>query len=192
MRARSETQTVWSIGGKAVAIQADLSKPDEIERLFGAVAAQFAKVDILVNNAGVYDFSPFSVEGRSDDIRRQCHGLLLATKSAVALMPAEGCVINICSNAADTAPAMTSIYAATKGAVNTITRVLALELAPKAIRVNAVAPGAVKTQGFGAIGNLPHEAEFVKLIPLVRLGVPKDIAGVVVFLASEDDRPGRA
>jgi len=138
-------------GGKAIAVGASVANPDEIGVIFSAAKEAYGKVDILVNNAGVYAFAPIEAV-TSDEIARQFNvnvgGTLLATKEAVGLFPPEGgAVINIGSVAAELAPPNSSIYSATKGAVNTITRVLAKELGPRNIRVNAVNPGPVVTEG---------------------------------------------
>ena len=188
-------QTVAAIvaaGGKAVAIGGSVAKLAEIATLFDSVKQQFGKVDILVNNAGVYSFSPLEAitEEEIDRIyNTNVKGLLLTTKAAVALFPAEGgSIINIGSVVSEIAPPASSIYSSTKGAVDVITRVLAKELGPKKIRVNAVNPGLTITEGThtAGIAGSDFEANAVSNTPLGRVGTPQDIASVVAFLASDD------
>jgi 3-oxoacyl-[acyl-carrier protein] reductase len=181
-------------GGDAVAIGGSVAKPAEIDRLFAETKKAYGRVDVLVNNAGVYQFAP--LEAITEESIAQMYGtnvtgLLLATKAAVALFPAEGgSVINIGSVASDQTPPMSVVYSGTKGAVDAITRVLAKELGPKKIRVNAVNPGPVVTEGFKTSGVEGSEFEKQMLLstPLGRLGTPEDISGVVAFLASDDAR----
>jgi 3-oxoacyl-[acyl-carrier protein] reductase len=181
-------------GGKAVAIQADVAKAADVERLFSEVKSKFGPLDILVNNAGVYAFSPIDAITEEDFHRHfntNVLGLLLASKQAVANFgPAGGSIINISSVVSRLAPPASAIYTATKGAVDAITRVLAKELGPRKIRVNAINPGGVETEGThtaGIIGS-DFEAQMVAQTPLGRIGVPDDIAPVALFLASEDSR----
>jgi 3-oxoacyl-[acyl-carrier protein] reductase len=179
-------------GGQAVALQANLSKPEEVQKLFAETKKAYDKVDILVNNAGVYEFAP--IEDVTPELFHKQFdlnvlGLLLATKEAVKLMgSAGGAIVNISSVAADLAPPTTSVYSATKAAVNAITRSLAQELGPKKVRVNAVNPGMVETEGTHSVGIM--ESDFRKQTeadtPLGRIGQPQDIAPAVVFLASDD------
>ena len=166
----------------------------EIDNLFAETVKAFGKVDILVNNAGVYAFVPLE-QITEDDIDRMygtnVKGLLLATKACVPLIPSEGgSIINIGSVASEQTPPMSVVYSGTKGAVDAITRVLAKELGPRKIRVNAVNPGPVATEGFKASGveGSDFEKQMVQSTPLGRLGNPQDIATVVAFLASEDAR----
>ena len=183
---------IVAAGGKAVAIGGSVAKSAEIEALFAGVKQQFGKVDILVNNAGVYSFSPLELitEEEIDRIYgTNVKGLLLTTKAAGALFPAEGgSIINIGSVVSEIAPPASSIYSSTKGAVDVITRVLAKELGPKKIRVNAVNPGLTATEGTqtAGIAGSDFETDAVKNTPLGRVGKPQDIASVVAFLASDD------
>lgn len=179
-------------GGKAVAVQANLAKDADIRRLFDETQKTYGRVDILVNNAGVYEFAPIE-EVTSEHYHKMFDlnvlGLLLATKQAVKHFgPGGGSVINISSVAATTALAQTSVYSATKAAVDSITRTLASELGPRKIRVNAVNPGMVETEGVHAAGISDSEfrTQVEKQTPLGRIGQPQDIAPTVVFLASED------
>ena len=179
-------------GGKAIAVQANVAKKAEVERLFSTAAKALGKIDILVNNAGIYEFAPL------DEItEQQFHkhfdvnvlGLLLATQEAVRhFNPDGGSVINISSAVTSLTPPNTSVYTATKGAVDAITRTLAKELGPRKIRVNAINPGMIETEGVVSAGF--NEGEFRKSVeaqtPLGRIGQPNDIAPAAVFLASSD------
>jgi 3-oxoacyl-[acyl-carrier protein] reductase len=179
-------------GGKAIAVGGSVAKSEDIDRIFAETKKAYGKVDILVNNAGVYHFSPIETltsENINAMFSVNVFGLMLATKAALPLFPAEGgSIINIGSVIGEMAPAQASIYAGTKGALNSITHVFAKELAPKKIRVNAVNPGAVHTEGFESAGfkDSPFEAHMVQNTPLGRLGTPKDIADLVTYLASEN------
>jgi 3-oxoacyl-[acyl-carrier protein] reductase len=178
--------------GKAVAVQANVSKQADIDRLFAETKKAFGKLDILVNNAGVYEFSP--LEGVTEahfhkHFDLNVLGLILTTQAAVKhFSPAGGSIVNISSIASTLAPATASVYSATKGAVDTITRSLANELGPRKIRVNAINPGMVETEGVHAAGMA--EGEFRKQTesqtPLGRIGQPDDIAPAAVFFASDD------
>ena len=181
-------------GGKAVAVGASVAKSAEIDQLFAQAKKAFGKVDILVNNAGVYSFSPIEsiTEEEIDRIfGTNVTGLLLTTKAAVAQFgPEGGNIINIGSVVSELAPATSSIYTGTKGAVDSITKVLAKELGPKNIRVNAVNPGLTATEGNAAFRgpDNPFEQDAIANTPLGRVGTPQDIADVVTFIASEDAR----
>lgn len=185
---------IQGAGGKAVAVQGDLSNPADITRLFAETKKAFGKLDILVNNAGVYDFKPLS-EVTVDHYRKMFDlnvlGLLLATQEAAKYFgEAGGSVINIGSVAGKLAMAGGSAYGATKAAVDSITRSLGAELGPKRIRVNTVNPGMVETEGTTAMGITHGENDFRKSVeattPLGRIGHPNDIAPAVVFFASDD------
>jgi 3-oxoacyl-[acyl-carrier protein] reductase len=179
-------------GGKAVAVQANLAKPADVERLFAETKKAFGRLDVLVNNAGVYEFSPLenlTVEHFHKQFDLNVLGLLLATKEAVKLFgDAGGSVVNISSVVSRSPVAGGSVYSATKGAVDSLTRALAAELGPKKIRVNTVNPGMVETEGTHGAGIT--ESDFRKQVeattPLGRIGLPKDIAPAVTFLASDD------
>jgi 3-oxoacyl-[acyl-carrier protein] reductase len=179
-------------GGKAVAVGANLSKPEEVTKLFDETKKQFDKLDILVNNAGVYEFAPLEAitpEHFHKQFDLNVLGLLLATQEAVKLMgSAGGSIVNISSILARSASPSSSVYSATKAAVNAITVSLSQELGAKQIRVNAVNPGMVETEGAHTAGIT--ESDFRKQVeaqtPLGRIGQPKDIAPTVAFLASDD------
>jgi 3-oxoacyl-[acyl-carrier protein] reductase len=181
-------------GGKAIAVQANVAKKADVERLFSATEKAFGKIDILVNNAGIYDFSPL------DEItEQQFHkhfdvnvlGLLLATQEGVRhFNPDGGSIINSSSAVTSLTPPNASVYTGTKGAVDAITRTLAKELGSRKIRVNAINPGMIETEGVVSAGF--NEGEFRKTIeaqtPLGRIGQPNDIAPAAVFLASSDSK----
>jgi 3-oxoacyl-[acyl-carrier protein] reductase len=179
-------------GGKAVAVQANLAKQAEIQRLFAEAQRAFGKLDILVNNAGVYEFAP--LENVTAELFHKMFdlnvlGLLLATQEAVKRFgPAGGSIINISSVAATAAPPTTSVYSATKAAVDAVTRSLAQELGPRHIRVNSINPGMVETEGVHAAGlaDSDFQRQVEAKTPLGRIGQPQDIAPAAVFLASSD------
>ncbi len=179
-------------GGKAAAVQADLAKPDDVRRLFAEAKKAFGRLDVLVNNAGVYEFAPLEAV-TPDHFHRQFDlnvlGLILATQEAAKQFgPDGGSVINISSVVATARIPNASVYSATKGAVDAVTRSLAAELGPRKIRVNSINPGMVETEGVHAAGIA--ESDFRKQVeaqtPLGRIGLPGDIAPAAVFLASAD------
>jgi 3-oxoacyl-[acyl-carrier protein] reductase len=178
-------------GGKAVAVKGDVAKPADVRRLFAETKKAFDTLDVLVNNAGVYKFLPLE-EITEDEIHRKFNinvlGTILATKEAVKYFgPNGGSVINI-SSIASGGCAQAPIYSGTKGAVDAITRGLAAELGPRNIRVNAIAPGGVETEGTYSAGIMGSDLEKTMTAgtPLGRIGQPDDIARVAVFLASDD------
>jgi 3-oxoacyl-[acyl-carrier protein] reductase len=179
-------------GGKAVAVRANMAKKAEVERLFSETKKAFGRLDILVNNAGVYEFLPLekvTEEHFHKHFDVNVLGLLLAIKEATKYFGSEGgSVINISSSASMSAPPTASVYSATKAAVDTITKSLAKELGPRKIRVNAINPGMVETEGLHAGGFVG--SDFQKLFEaqsaLGRIGQPDDVAPAVVFLASPD------
>ncbi|HEV3021922.1 MAG TPA: glucose 1-dehydrogenase [Pirellulales bacterium] len=179
-------------GGKALAVRADMTQQDQIKQLFAETKKAFDHLDVLVNNAGSYEFAPLekvTAEHFHKMFDLNVLGLLLATQEAVKHFgPQGGSVVNISSVVAANAPANTSVYSATKAAVNAVTRSLAQELGPRRIRVNSINPGMVETEGLHAAGI--SESEFRKQLeaqtPLGRIGQPGDIAPAAVFLASAD------
>lgn len=183
---------ITAAGGKAVAVHGDVSKPADITRLVTEAKAAFGRLDILVNNAGVYEFRPLEAI-TPEHYHRQFNinvlGLLLTTQEAVKHFPASGgSIINIGSVVTDLTPPMSAVYTGTKGAVDAITGVLAKELGPKGIRVNALNPGLTITEGThtGGIAGSDMEKNAIKQTPLGRAGQPQDIAKAAVFLASDD------
>lgn len=185
-------QQIVRAGGKAVAVQANLAKHEDIRRLFAETKQAFDGVDILVNNAGVYEFAPLE-QVTPEHFHRMFDlnvlGLILASQEAAKHFGAAGgAIINISSVAATGAPANTSVYSATKAAVDAVTKALAKELGPRKIRVNSINPGMVETEGLNATGIAASDfAQQIKAqTPLGRIGKPDDIAPAAVFLASSD------
>lgn len=183
---------IVAAGGKAVAVQADLSNEADIRRLFAEAKKSFGRLDILVNSAGIYEFAPLqdiTAEHFHKLFNLNVLGLILASREAARLFgDGGGSIINISSVVATAAPATTTVYSATKAAVDAVTRALAKELGPRKIRVNAINPGMVETEGLHSAG-IP-ESEFRTQVeaqtPLGRIGQPGDIAPAAVFLASGD------
>jgi len=182
---------IKAAGGKAIAVQGDLSDPASIEPLIEKTVKEFGPIDVLVNNAGVYEFAPvgpITPEHFHKQFNLNVLGLLLTTQAAVAhFNPKGGSIINIGSVAAAGFP-NASVYSATKGAVNSITVAHSQELGAKRIRVNALNPGMVETEGAHAAGLIGTDFyhQGIKDTPLGRIGQPKDIADIAAFLASDD------
>ncbi|WP_461655446.1 glucose 1-dehydrogenase [Methylorubrum aminovorans] len=180
-------------GGRAVAVQADVSKAEQAKGLIDAAAQQFGRLDVLVNNSGVYEFA--AIEEVTEEHYRRLFdinvlGVLLATRAAARHLGEGGSIINISSVVTDVNMPTSSVYTGTKAALNGISGVLANELAPRKIRVNTVSPGYVVTEGThtAGIAGSEMEAGLVAQTPLGRAGQPDDIARVVAFLASDDAR----
>ena len=190
--ADSVVRRIHDKGGKAVAIQADVSKPDDVKRLFAQAKAAYGTLDVLVNNAGIYEFAPLdsvTPEHFHKQFNLNVLGLLLATQEAVKLMgPKGGSIINISSVVGPMPVENAAVYSATKAAVDAVTVALSKELGPKRIRVNSLNPGMIETEGLHAAGIA--ESDFRKKVesqtPLGRIGQPEDIARVAVFYASDD------
>jgi len=179
-------------GGKAIAVQGDVAKAKDVQRIFAETKKAFGRLDVLVNNAGVYEFAPIE-QVTEEQFHRQFNtnvlGLILATQEAVKHFGTEGGnVINISSAVTSITPPTTSVYTATKGAVDAVTRTLAKELGPRKIRVNSINPGVVETEGTHSAGVIGGDFEkgAVAQTPLGRIGVTDDITPIAVFLASAD------
>jgi 3-oxoacyl-[acyl-carrier protein] reductase len=179
-------------GGRAAAVQANMANEADIRRLFAEARKSFGRLDILVNNAGIYEFAPLenvTAEHFHKHFNLNVLGLILASQEAVKHFgPAGGSIVNISSVVATTGVPNASVYSATKGAVDAVTRSLAKELGPRSIRVNAINPGMVETEGVRAAGisesDMRKQTELQT--PLGRIGQPQDIAPAAVFLASSD------
>ena len=184
---------ITEAGGRAVAIQADVARADDVKRLFAETIAAFGQVDIVVNNAGVYGFTPLEAV-TPEELRRQFDvnvlGVLLTSQAAAKAFDANGgrggCIINIGSNITALLSPGSAIYSASKASVDAITVVLSRELAARKIRVNAINPGPTATEGVRALGmaDSAGEKSLLALIPMGRIGQPSDIGPVAVFLAS--------
>ncbi len=183
-------------GGKAIAVKGDVAKAADVEHLFAETRKAYGKLDILVNNAGIYEFAP--LEGVTEALfHKQFNtnvlGLLLATREAVKLFGNEGgSVINISSAVTSLTPANSTIYTGTKGAVDAITGVLAKELGARQIRVNAINPGMIETEGVQAMGASAEGSDLRKWVEssaaLGRIGQVDDIAPTAVYLASDNSK----
>jgi 3-oxoacyl-[acyl-carrier protein] reductase len=192
--AENVVKEITSAGGKAVAVQGDVSKQEDIDKLFAETLSAFGKVDILVNNAGIYEFGSIE-QVTPDHFHRQFNlnvlGLLLTTQKAVSLFGDQGgSIINISSVAGVEPPPGATVYSATKGAVDVITKSLSKELGPKKIRINSLNPGLIVTEGVHTAGVIGSDLYtwIAEKTPLGRVGEPDDIGPVAVFLASEDSR----
>jgi 3-oxoacyl-[acyl-carrier protein] reductase len=177
-------------GGKAVAVQADVAKQADVERLFAETKRAFGALDILVNNAGIYEGQPIG-QITEENFHRHFNlnvlGLILATQEAIKQFgPSGGSIVNISSVVSTLSPSGMAVYNATKSAVDNLTRTFAKELGSRKIRVNSVNPGPVETEGTHSAGMEEQFKAFAAATPLGRIGQPEDIAAVVVFLASPD------
>ena len=184
--------TIVQAGARACAMQADVANSDDVNGLFQRIVAEYGHLDILVNNAGVYSTSALA-DITQQEFHRQFNlnvlGLIQCTQAAVEVFnPAGGSIINVSSSVTSFTPANSTVYTASKGAVDAITRTLANELGPRQIRVNSVNPGLVVTEGVHASGFFEDEfrRKIEGITPLGRIGQPEDIAPAVAFLASDD------
>ena len=182
---------ITAAGGKAVAVGGDVSKAAEAEGIVAAAIKNYGRLDIHVNNSGVYEFAPIEAvtEAQFHKIFNiNVLGLILTTQAALKHLGEGGSIINIGSVVSRITPPNSSVYTGTKGAVDAITGVLARELGPKKIRVNALNPGMVETEGVHSAGFIGSDFETgtISQTPLGRIGQPVDIASVAVFLASDD------
>jgi 3-oxoacyl-[acyl-carrier protein] reductase len=182
---------ITAAGGKAIAVQGDVSKAAEAQGLVAAAVKQYGRLDVLVNNSGVYEFSPiesFTEEQFHKQFNVNVLGVLLTTQAAVKHLGEGGSIINVGSVVSRITPPWSAVYSGTKGAVDAITGVLSRELGPKKIRVNSINPGMVETEGAHAAGFIgsDFQQQAVGQTPLGRIGQPQDIAAIAVFLASDD------
>jgi 3-oxoacyl-[acyl-carrier protein] reductase len=183
--------SIVTAGGKAIAVGGDVSKKSEAQGIIDAAVKKFGRLDILVNNSGVYEFGPIDTvteEQFHKIFNINVLGLLLTTQAAVKHLGEGASIINVSSAVTRISPPGTAVYTGSKGAVDAITGVLAKELGSKKIRVNAVNPGLVETEGTvsaGFIGS-DFEKQHVAQVPLGRTGRVGDIASIAVFLASND------
>jgi 3-oxoacyl-[acyl-carrier protein] reductase len=185
-------QSIVSKGGKALAVQGNMTKQKDIDRLFTETEKAFGKLDVLVNNAGIYEFFPLdqiTVEHFHKQFDLNVLGLLLACQTAVQYFkPTGGSIVNISSLASKSWAPNATVYSATKAAVDSITKSLGSELGSRKIRVNAINPGIVDTEGTHSAGII--ESEFRQKIeartPLGRIGQTDDITKAAVFFASDD------
>ncbi|HEY1758683.1 MAG TPA: glucose 1-dehydrogenase [Bryobacteraceae bacterium] len=182
---------ITAAGGKAVAVQGDVSKSAEAQGIVDAAIKNYGRLDILVNNSGVYEFAP--IEGVTEDSFHKLFnvnvlGLLLTTQAAVKHLSEGASIINIGSAVSSINPPASVVYTATKAAIDAVTSVLSKELGAKKIRVNSINPGIVETEGTHTAGFIGSEFEqgMVSQTPLGRVGQPGDIASIAVFLASGD------
>ena len=177
-------------GGKALAIQADVSKSADVKRLFAETKAKLGAPSVLVNNAGVFTFEPLELV-TEEEFHRQFDvnvlGTLLATQAAVSAFNGKGgSVINISTISSINPVPNSVVYSASKSAIDAITKALAKELGDRNIRVNAIAPGMTETEAVKKLGiSLETASAIGAPIPLGRLGQPEDIARVALFLASD-------
>jgi 3-oxoacyl-[acyl-carrier protein] reductase len=181
-------QRIVAAGGEALACKADISKPTEIAPLIEAAIQAFGRLDILVNNAGIYlpdSLETLSAESFDQHFNLNVRGLLLTTQAAARVMQAGAVVVNISSGLAKSPYPQVHVYCATKGAVDTLTRSLSLELGPRNIRVVGVAPGFVHTEG-NAESSRGMDDFFIAKTPLGRIGKPTDIAAAVAYAVSDD------
>src|ERR1700733_7249293 len=184
---------ITTAGGKAVAVRGDVSKAADAQGLIDAAIQNFGHLDILVNNSGVYEFSPIEAitEEHYDKIFNvNVRGLLLTTQAAVKHLGEGASIINIGSVVSSLTPPNSAVYTGTKGAVDAITGVLAKELGPRKIRVNAINPGIVDTEGTRTAGFICSDFEkgAIAQTPLGRVGQVDDIGSAATFLASDDSR----
>ncbi len=189
--ADSVVRAITAAGGRAVAVQGDVSKPADAEGIIDAAIKNYGRLDVLVNNSGVYEFGPIEAitpEHFHKQFDINVLGLLLVTQAAVKHLGEGSSIINIGSVVSRITPPASAVYSGTKGAVDAITGVLSRELGPKKIRVNALNPGMVETEGTHSAGFIGSEFEkgAVATTPLGRIGQPGDIASIAVFLASDD------
>ncbi|MFZ0883765.1 MAG: glucose 1-dehydrogenase [Candidatus Acidiferrales bacterium] len=189
--ADSVVAAITAAGGKAVAVGGDVSKAADAKGIIDAAIKNYGRLDILVNNSGVYEFAPLEAvteENFHKTFNINVLGTILTTQAAVKHMSNGGSIINIGSAVSRLTPPNSTVYTASKGALDAVTGVLSRELGPKKIRVNTINPGIIETEGTqtgGFIGS-DFDKAFVAMAPLGRIGKVGDIAPIAVFLASDD------
>ena len=186
--AKTTAAEIAKAGGKSLAVSCDVYKKKEVDNLVTKALAEFGKLDILVNNAGIFPFKPFLEMAEADwdkvlDVNLK--SIFLCSQAAAKAMPGGGKIVCISSIASFVGFEGLTHYCASKGGINALVRAMALELAPKKINVNAVAPGAIDTPGGSAFSDEEMRKKTVAAIPWSRMGQPQDIASAVVFLASD-------
>lgn len=192
LRANKVADEISKAGGTAIAVQANIAQPEDIEKLFGETVKAFGKLDILVNNTGILAIEMLEAitpESLYAQINTNLVGTILSTQKAAALMEKEGgSIINISATTSINPMPGTLVFSATKAGIDNVTKVLAKELGPKKIRINTIAPGMTETEGSHEKGFIGSEFEKQNrmLTPLGRIAQPEDIAKVAVFLASDD------
>lgn len=187
-QADAVVERIIRAGGQAVAIQADISKPGDIQPLIDETLRQFGRLDLIVNNAGIYkldSLDTITADSIAEHYDLNVRGLALMTQAAARVLPSGGAIVNISSGVATSPSPMAHIYCSTKAAVDALTRTFGMELGARGIRVVGVAPGYTATDGNAASADA-NAAYFVPKTPLGRVGLPKDIAAVVSFALSED------
>ncbi|QCH23160.1 SDR family NAD(P)-dependent oxidoreductase [Mycobacteroides salmoniphilum] len=183
-------KSIHDAGGRAFAIQADISDPASVKGLFTELSTRIDTLDILINNAGVYEMGPIE-SLTADELQRQfslnVFGLAITITEALGVLDRGSSIVNIGSSVTSFTPANSLVYTASKGAVDTITGTLSKELGPRGIRVNSVNPGLTVTDGMqsSAFSSREFRTEIENLTPLGRIGIPEDIAPAVTFLASD-------
>lgn len=189
--AQKVVERIEAKGGRALAVKADISQPEQHKELFDAAEKAFGKVNVLVNNAGVYEVAGLE-QIDADHFHRQFNlnvlAPLLLTQEAARRMSDGGSIVNVSSVVSTLSPALTAVYNGTKAALDSITRTLSKELAPRQIRVNSINPGLVETEGLHASPLLGARDALASVTPLGRIGQPDDIGPGVVFLACDDSK----
>lgn len=188
--AKRVAESIEAGGGTALAVSGDVADEAQVQKMFAAATEQFGHIDVLVNNAGIFPFKAFTQMSATEWQRVMAvnvDSLFYCTQAALRIMPDNGRIISISSIASQVGFDGLTHYCASKGAVNGFTRALAVELAPRSITVNAVAPGSIETPGAGGAAiSTEVQTEMLKKIPLARKGQPADIASMVRFLASAE------
>lgn len=182
---------IVSAGGKAIAVRGDVSRSADAKGLVEAAVKSYGHLDVVVNNSGIYEFAPLediTEEAFHKSFNINVLGALLVTRAAVKHLGEGGSIINIGSTAPLLRSEGTTVYTATKAAIDSVTGVLAKELGPRKIRINSVNPGFTLTEGTSSYIGSDFAEGLISQVPLGRAAQPEDIASVVVFLASDDSK----